>query len=503
MVKLALAALALAACGDGAVVVAPVIDGPTNELASGFPVNTLTLTVTHAGDDPRETSITSATFQKGQPLELAGLPFADDLVIHMTGQVGNAESYGRTCPFSVSADGAPAQPHLYFASSGSLGYLPFTPEPREGGEAISYHDGTGMLVGGHAPGDPASPLADIERYDPRDGSFDVLAHVSARMGGAATLYGLDDGARLAVVGGTVPDGAGGQTAAPDVALVEADSPADRRVTQITNATALGRVGITATTLADGSILVAGGPPGTDPSSGAVTDLFVVNNASGVDQVSPAIGHLAVARSFHTATLLGDQTDAPVLIAGGVDASGAPVAQAELYKPALGDIEMGFNPAMSVARSHHRAVRLPDNSVLIVGGIKGDGTPVDTLERFTLDGGFQVVTGSDGKPVQLPSAAGHVDMSVTLLPATVGGDVRILLTGGTVGLGDGQPLDTVYQINIPAEGPILPVTELPVKLAAPRAGHQATLLCNGMVMISGGTSSPEPIEIYDPGSLGQR
>lgn len=501
--KLAAVALALAACGDGAVVVSPVIDGPTNELASGFPVDTLTLTVTHAGEDPHETSITSATFQKGQPLELAGLPFADDLVIHMTGQVGNVESYGRTCPFSVTPGGAPIEPHLYFASSGSLGYLPFAPEPREGGMGLAYHDGTGLLVGGHAPGDPASPVADVERYDPRSGTFGVLATVSARTGGAATLYGLTNSARLAVIGGTVSDGAGGQTAAKTVDLVEADSPADRRVTQITDAAVLGRAGITATTLTDGSILVAGGPPGTDPSSGAVTDLFVINNASGVDEVSPAIGHLAVARSFHTATVLGDQIDAPVLIAGGVDGMGALVAQAELYKPQLGDVSPSFNATMSFPRAHHRAVRLPDNSVLIIGGVDAMGNPVDALERFTLDGGFQPVMGTGSTPLGLPPGAGHVDMTVTVLPATVGGDVRVLLTGGTVRLGDGKPLDTVYQINIPAEGPILPVTQLAVKLAAPRAGHQAALLCNGMVMISGGTATPEPIEIYDPGSLGQR
>ena len=168
----------------------------------------------------------------------------------------------------------------------------------------------------------------------------------------------------------------------------------------------------------------------------------------------------------------------MLIAGGADSTGAPVAQAELYKPELGDISPTFNATMNDARSHHRAVRLPDNSVLIIGGVDsaGPGRHARAVHarRRVPDGDVR------HDPIKLPSAAGHVDMTVTVLPATVGGDVRVLLTGGTVRPGDGQPLDTVYQINIPAEGPILPVTELPVKLAAPRAGHQATLLCNGMV-----------------------
>ena len=489
-------ALALAACGDSAVVVAPVIDGPTNELASGFPVDALTLTVTHAGEDPSTSSITSVTFQKGQPISLTGLPFADDLVIHMTGEVGGFESYGRTCPFAVTAGGVAARPHLYFALTGSLGYLPFQPEPREGGQAVTYHDGTGMLVGGHAPGDPTSPVTDVERYDPRSATFGVLATVTGRTDGLATLYGLTNSARLAVLGGTVSDGAGGQTAASTVDLVEADSPADRRVTQITDAAVLGRIGIAATTLVDGTILVSGGTPTTNAMTMMPTDMWVINNSAGTDAVGPA-GPLAIARSFHTATLLGDQIDAPVLIAGGVDATGAPVAQAELYKPDLGVVSTTFSASMNAPRSHHRAVRLPDNSVLIIGGVDAMGNPVDAIERFTIDGGFQQVA-------MLPSAAGHVDMTVTVLPVTPSGDARILLTGGTLRLGDGMPLDTIYQINVPAHGSIL-VNSMPlqVKLATPRAGHQATLLCNGMVMISGGTATPAPIEIYDPGSTGQR
>ena len=110
--------------------------------------------------------------------------------IHMTGQVGNAESYGRTCPFSVTADGAPAQPHLYFASSGSLGYLPFTPEPREGGEAIAYHDGTGHARRRPRAGRSGEPARRHRAVRPARRQLRRARDVTARIGGAATLYGL-------------------------------------------------------------------------------------------------------------------------------------------------------------------------------------------------------------------------------------------------------------------------------------------------------------------------
>jgi hypothetical protein len=42
-----------------------------------------------------------------------------------------------------------------------------------------------------------------------------------------------------------------------------------------------------------------------------------------------------------------------------------------------------------------------------------------------------------------------------------------------------------------------------RLAAPRAGHQATLLCDGTVMLVGGTATPSPSERYNPPAQGRR
>ncbi len=42
-----------------------------------------------------------------------------------------------------------------------------------------------------------------------------------------------------------------------------------------------------------------------------------------------------------------------------------------------------------------------------------------------------------------------------------------------------------------------------RLSMPRAGHQATLLCDGTVLLVGGTDEPSVAERYNPPSTGRR
>jgi hypothetical protein len=133
--------------------------------------------------------------------------------------------------------------------------------------------------------------------------------------------------------------------------------------------------------------------------------------------------------------------------------------------------------------------MPDGSVLIIGGLDQNGATVATLELFSLDAGFTTVG-------TMPPNAGLVDFSATTLP-----DGRVLLAGGRQ-TADGPPVDTAFIANLdPIDGSVDVVAT--DQLAVPRAGHQTTLMCDGTVLIAGGTADPSAAERYNPPALGRR
>ena len=76
----------------------------------------------------------------------------------------------------------------------------------------------------------------------------------------------------------------------------------------------------------------------------------------------AQSNLTSQRAGHTATLL---SSGQVLITGGVDQGGNPLASAELYDPSTKT--SAATGSMSSAREHHTATLLLDGTVLITGG----------------------------------------------------------------------------------------------------------------------------------------
>src|SRR6266571_5810953 len=182
------------------------------------------------------------------------------------------------------------------------------------------------------------------------------------------------------------------------------------------------------------------------------------------------------RAEHTATLLANGT---VLVAGGRDAAGQPLASAGIYDPATGAYTLLASPLPAPVWGH-TATRLDDGTVLIAGGQRG----VRYRRAAQL---FDPA--SDTFAALTPMSTPRGRHTATLLR-----DGRVLLVGGTDGV---EPLASLEIYD--------PATNAFARLAAPmgttRSGHLGVqLLHNGKVLISGGTSGGQLVpsaEVYDP------
>ena len=474
------ALLLMFGCGSSGVFVDPVIDEPADGDAIASGLDTFELSVAHAGS---EQDLASVSFAPGQDASLGDVPFADDLVIHLSGLIGGSEvAYGRTCAFGISARFVP-QPHLLFARVVKFAQLALITPPRFGGCAVTYHDGSAVVFGGTTD-NVTTANTTAAWFDPHTGEQLPLPDLMPRVGAVAATLGTGSTARVAVIGGEA-----GGAGAGVVELIEADN---NRVDSILDTQlVMARIELTATALTDGRIVVIGGrPPGPGPvaPSGAIAEITDDPTMPDIRELRTTT--LAHPRAGHTATRLGDDVGATVLIAGGQDAMNKPIPGVELFKPLSEQLAdpAQFHHDMQVPRYGHTAVLMPDGSVLFIGGFDSFDLPTNILELFSVDAGFFIVG-------ELPQSAGLVDFAATTLP-----DGRILLTGGRPNPG-AQAVNTAYIVRLNFNQTVDVVAT--DHLAVARAGHQAVALCDGTVLISGGTTVPLPAERYNPPPDGRR
>lgn len=216
---------------------------------------------------------------------------------------------------------------------------------------------------------------------------------------------------------------------------------------------------TATLLANGEVLVAGGETFFIPPTGADQAKSELYDPS-TNTWSPT-GSMSVPRFQHTATLL---PSGQVLVAGGYTGVWhTPVASAELYDSATGT--WSNTGSMTKARVWAFAALLANGNVLIVGG--GDGGVDNTAELYDPTSGAWTLTGS-----------------LAFQPTLV-----TLLGSGRVLASDAQTNASVYD---PTSGAWRPTGSMTTARLQP----SSAVLPSSKVLVVGGAHDSSA-ELYDP------
>ncbi len=227
------------------------------------------------------------------------------------------------------------------------------------------------------------------------------------------------------------------------------------------------------------------------------------------------------RSEHTATLLANGT---VLIAGGFDDKGTTLSSAEIYDPMTRSFTL-IGP-MIHPRRDHTAILMPNGNVLIAGGWDAQQNPVNTTEIYNssgfsegppmnearaylssslLAGGRVLVAGGDAnESAEVYSNGNFTELDTSNFTAGAANAAATIANGDVLVTGGSKPVDKVFGYTSSDSSANLFISDgsglVQVGfMEQARTGHTATGLPDGTLLVVGGEdvqAQPTFDELYD-------
>ena len=316
---------------------------------------------------------------------------------------------------------------------------------RSQASATLLSNGRVLVAGGIASG---AVRSSCEIYNPTNASW-------ASTGSLAT--GRYEHAAVRLSNGDVLAVAGKGTNGIQLRTVERWNATSKTWATVTSL-AVEHEGLTATVLTDGRVLVVGGTSTT-------CEIFNPTTATWSNT-----GSLAQRRRYHSAVRL---NDGRVMVYGGEWVSSSisyTTGTAEIYNPASGTWS---TVAAGASRARHSAALLADGRVFVAGGWEFFPSSISWLATA------QIFNPSTGQWFAAPS----MPEGRTLATASLLSNGRVLVVGG-------QRSDSSFTDLSQAFDPATGTWKAPDTggLVTGRAGHQATSLNTGSILVTGGSGA---------------